>query len=360
MARLNNAVRIRRELMIRVARLFRNGRLCDEVDRIPLEMAPRGSDPTRCCVYKDRAILKYRTMSLLGFGVEDEVDELTSLGRYAAEACTRTIVPRPEPSVLDVACDSCTRGSYYVTDACRGCVARPCTTSCPKRAVLVVGGRAHIDPNACVNCGACAKECAFHAIVYRPVPCEQSCPVDAIDKDEHGRVTIDEERCIACGKCLVACPFSAVMDRSHMVDVLSAMKGTRRVVAAVAPAGIGQFSAPFENLVAACRALGFDAVYEVAAGADQVAAQESAELRERLTAGEPFMTSSCCPAYVATVAKHVPDLQDYVVAYGESHGGDGTTHSSGGSGSSYRLCGALFGQEGGGDGIGRRRCESLV
>lgn len=312
MAKTNNAVRLRRELMIRVAKLHAEGRLCEEIDRIPLEMAPRDSEAIRCCVYKDRAVLKYRAMSLLGYGVEDEADELTTLGRYAAEAVSRRRAPAPEPSVLDIACDSCTRGSHLVTDACRGCVARPCTTSCPKGAVSVINGRAVIDQERCVNCGLCAKECAYHAIIYRPVPCEQACPVDAIEKDDRGRIRIDRETCISCGRCITACPFSAVMDRSQMVDTLSALARPGKVIAAVAPAGIGQFSAPFERLVAACKRLGFDEVWEVAAAAEEVARRETAELSERLEEGSPFMTSSCCPAWVESVRRHLPDLTPFV------------------------------------------------
>lgn len=312
MARTNNAVRIRRELMVRIAKLFKEGRLVEEIDRIPIEMAPRDGEAIRCCVYKDRAVLKYRAMSLLGHGVEDEKDELTTLSQYAAEALTRRRAPSPEPSVLDVACDSCTKGSHLVTDACRGCVARPCTTACPKGAVTVVNGRALIDQERCINCGLCARECAYHAIIYRPVPCEQACPVEAIEKDEKGRIRIDREKCVSCGRCLTACPFSAVMDRSQLADVLAALSREEKVIAAVAPAGIGQFSAPFEQLVSACRKLGFDEVYEVAAAADVVAQLETQELAERLGEGAPFMTSSCCPAYLESVKRHLQGLQPYV------------------------------------------------
>lgn len=312
MAGVNNALRMRRDLMVRLAALYRQGRLLDGIDRVPLEVAPRSGDSLRCCVYKDRAVLKYRLMALLGYGMEDERDELTPLSQYAAEALGRREAPGAEPSVLDIACDSCSGASYLVTDACRGCVARPCTTSCPKGAIQVRDGRARIDPEACVNCGKCQKACPFHAIIYRPVPCEQACPVDAVEKDDTGRIRIDREKCVSCGKCLSACPFAAVMDRSHMIDVLSAIGRGERVVAAVAPAGIGQFSAPFEQLVGACRDLGFAAVHEVAAGAEEVADEESRELLERLEGGAPFMTSSCCPAYTETVERHLPALKPYV------------------------------------------------
>ena len=38
------------------------------------------------------------------------------------------------------------------------------------------------------------KAAPYHAIVYIPVPCEESCPVKAISKDEHGIEHIDENK----------------------------------------------------------------------------------------------------------------------------------------------------------------------
>lgn len=53
----NNAALIRREILVRLARLQLEGRLEEGVRAIPREMAPKGSEPFRCCVYHDRAIL---------------------------------------------------------------------------------------------------------------------------------------------------------------------------------------------------------------------------------------------------------------------------------------------------------------
>jgi len=86
---------MRRDLMVRLAELHRQGRLLDGIDRVPLEVAPRSGDSLRCCVYKDRAVLKYRLMALLGYGMEDERDELTPLSQYAAEALARREAPAP-------------------------------------------------------------------------------------------------------------------------------------------------------------------------------------------------------------------------------------------------------------------------
>ena len=72
MAVANNAMMIRRELLMRLARLLMNGELKLKVDRIPLELRPKGGDFSRCCIYKDRAMIKYKLMALLGFSLLEE------------------------------------------------------------------------------------------------------------------------------------------------------------------------------------------------------------------------------------------------------------------------------------------------
>ena len=81
-----------------------------------------------------------------------------------------------------------------------------------------------IDHETCISCGICHKSCPYHAIVYIPVPCEESCPVKAISKDEHGIEHIDESKCIYCGKCMNACPFGAIFEISQTFDVLQRIR----------------------------------------------------------------------------------------------------------------------------------------
>jgi [FeFe] hydrogenase (group B1/B3) len=316
MSTANNAERTRRELLIRLARLTIEGQLEKEIDRIPLEMLPRDGQSTRCCIYKGRALVKYRCMASLGFAVENEADELTSLSEYARRSLAgESDIGRDQLpiTVIDTACSACISSRYYVTDACRGCFARSCSMSCPAGAITFPNGRAKIDAEKCRNCGLCVKGCHFHAIIRVPIPCEEACPVDAVIKDQHGRVKIDREKCISCGKCLQACPFGAVMEKSEMIPVLSALLDDKRpVVAMVAPAVTGQFRGSLSQTLAAIRKLGFDQVAEVASGARETAIQEADELVERLERGDKFMTSSCCPAYVETARKHIPKLLPYI------------------------------------------------
>lgn len=305
-----NTLRIRRELMVHLARGVMEGTLTATVDHLPIELRPRHPrrDPLRCCVHTERAILRYRIMAILGFAADDEHDELRPLADYAREALQRKQRDPRLLTVIEEACSACTRGKHFVSDACRGCMARPCLLNCPKDAIRLEHGRAVIDEARCVDCGRCRDMCAFKAIVKVAVPCEEACPTDAIALTESGKQGIDADRCTACGQCLQACPFGAIAELSEMTEVLGALAAGEPMVALFAPALAGQFEAPLPQVVSALRRLGFRGVVEVAAGADQVAELEAHELAERLDAGDPFMTSSCCPAFTGLVASRFPAL----------------------------------------------------
>ncbi|MCP3965070.1 MAG: 4Fe-4S dicluster domain-containing protein [Lentisphaerae bacterium] len=308
----NNAERIRRELLIRIIRNFMRGTLKDVIDRIAVDMRPRKERPSRCCVYKDRAVLKYRVMAMLGFGIEDEIDEAKALSKYLKEATERQAPDDNILSVLDVACSACVESQYLVTNACRGCFARPCTFNCPRDAIQVVDGQARIDHSLCIDCGKCTKVCPYHAIIRVPIPCEEACPVNAIKKRSDGTQVINFKSCISCGKCMQACPFGAILERSQIIDVLNAIKKGKKVVAMVAPSIVGQFPGKLAQIAEAVKLVGFELMEEVAHGAQMTTEHETKEFFEHMEQGDHIMTSSCCPAYVETVKKHVPLLQPYV------------------------------------------------
>ena len=309
---MNNAEKTRRQLMIRFIQEFYDGTLEDHIDRIPVELRPRNFEPNRCCVYKDRAMLKYRLMALMGFGMEEETDEARQLRDYLADAEAGKNHPDPVLSVCTVGCHGCVDSHVQVTDSCVGCFARPCVGVCPKQAVSVVKGRSVIDRAKCVNCGKCIDVCPYHAIIRNPLPCEDACPVGAIGKDGEGRVRIDFDRCIYCGKCFRACPFSAIMERSQLVGVLQAMKQGREVVALVAPSITDQFPGTIEQLFKALKIAGFSEIMEVAHGAEMTTAREAVEFFERMARGDNLMTSSCCPAWVEAAKRHIPEIVPFV------------------------------------------------
>ena len=309
----NEAMLIRRDLLTRVCKLIHSGTLRSEIDRVPLIMRPRYSkDVTRCCIYKDRAVIKYRLMAILGYDVRDERDELTPISEYARMAEERTEQTTTILTVVDLACSSCVQANYVVTNMCHGCVGHPCTFACHKNAISI-HHQAHIDPSKCVSCGLCMKACPFNAIIYQAVPCEQSCPVNAISKDEHGIEHINDEKCIYCGRCREACPYGAIMEKTYLTQIYQALRSDKKVIALVAPSILGQFPAAPGKLFKAIKELGFDEVVEVAEGANMTAKHEAFEFEKRVVEeGQKFMTTSCCHAYTELVHKHLQYLEPYV------------------------------------------------
>lgn len=134
----------------------------------------------------------------------------------------------------------------------------------------------------------------------------------AISKDDMGKEHIDPKKCIYCGRCISACPFGAVMEKSHIIDIYKAIKSDKKVIAIVAPAIAGQFKSPLQDIMAAIGRLGFDEVQEVAKGADVTTRNEAEEFIEKMAAGEPFMTTSCCPSYYMLAARHLPEVKPFV------------------------------------------------
>ena len=189
----NEAVLLKREILIRVARAAFAGSLGTTLRRLPYEMTASGRPIYRCCVHHERAILRDRTLAVLGESLEDR-DEAADLNEAGARAWDRT-APEPFPlTVLDEACKGCVRSHFTVTNACQGCVARPCRNVCPQQCVTVAHGRAVIDPETCINCGKCQEACPYHAIIHLPIPCEEACPVGAINKGENGKESIDHDK----------------------------------------------------------------------------------------------------------------------------------------------------------------------
>ena len=315
MAYIQNTMVIRREILARLTRLMKEDQLTENIDRIPLEMAPKEKGAQRrCCVHKERAVIKYKTMPLLGFSPDDEKDELTPLSEYADVALRRDEASNNSTlTVVDEACTGCVKVNYVVSNLCRGCVARSCQMNCPKDAIIInAAGKAQIVEEDCISCGICHKACPYHAIIYVPVPCEETCPVGAIKKNEQGVEEIDEEKCILCGRCINACPFGSIFEISQVVDVLKTIKEGGKLTAMVAPALHGQYGVKPGQVINAIKEVGFTHVAEVAEGADITAREEAAEFRERLEEGCSLMTTSCCPSYVEAVNKHIPAMKKLV------------------------------------------------
>ena len=304
--------RLKREVLVRLIKAFMSDDFAENTRLIPYEMRPKGAEvPFRCCVYKERAILRSRTIAGLGFSIEDD-DEQELLSNIALKALEREEPEENPLTVLQNACKGCPPARVYVTDLCQNCVAKPCMKTCKFGAISIKDGRSYIDPDKCKKCGMCMSACPYGAIVKTIVPCENACPVGAIYKGEDGFAHIDKEKCISCGKCVSACPFGAVHAKSQVIDVLRKIKQGHKVIAMMAPAIVGHLPCSAEQIHSALKKVGFFKVYEVAQGADTTTKIEAQDFAERMERGDGFMTTSCCAAYNELVKKHIPELKPYV------------------------------------------------
>lgn len=259
---------------------------------IPYKIIPGPKAQFRCCIYREREIIRERVRLAEG---------LCPSGKD-----TKNIV-----QVISSACEGCPIARYVVTDNCQKCMGKACQNSCNFGAISMGHDRAYIDPDKCKECGKCSQACPYNAIADLTRPCKKSCPVDAITMDEDGIVVIDESKCIQCGACIHSCPFGAIGSKTFMVDVIRLIKAGKRVVAMVAPATEGQFGPDITmaSWKIALKQLGFADMVEVGLGGDMTAAYEAEEWAQAHKEGKK-MTTSCCPAFVNMIKQHFPMLLD--------------------------------------------------
>ena len=150
--------------------------------------------------------------------------------------------------------------------------------------------------------------CPYHAINKLERPCAASCGMDAIHSDEEGYAEIDYDKCVSCGMCLVNCPFGAIVDKGQIFQTIHAIKGGNEVIAAIAPAFVGQFgpSVTPDKVKGALKELGFSDVVEVAIGADLCTIEEAEDFLDKVPEKQPFMATSCCPAWSVMAKKLFP------------------------------------------------------
>lgn len=297
MEQITDINQIKNAVLYKVAEYAYEGTLEDKMEHIPYEITDPIVPSFRCCVYREREILRQRVRLAMG--------KLPSDLHYEKKDDTQIV------HVMQSACEGCPIDRVTVTNNCQNCLAKKCMKACKFDAIIHTPNGAYIDKTKCKNCGACVKACPYNAIVDIERPCIKSCPVNAVDMDDHDLAIIDEEKCINCGQCVIKCPFGAIGAVSMMTNVINSIRNNPdHTYAMIAPSIEGQFgTATIPALKQAVEALGFKECYEIALGADAVAWSEAEELVENIKEGNK-MTTSCCPAFYNMIVKHYPEIKD--------------------------------------------------
>jgi [FeFe] hydrogenase (group B1/B3) len=299
---------IRKKVFTEVARMAYSGEGYAAAEELPYIIVPGDQPLHRESVFLERAIASERVRLAMGLNLRPiQTRHLMTEGMDAAAIAEQYYEP-PLINIIPYACHACPTNQYRVTENCQNCLAASCQKVCPRGAISFVNGKSKIDQDKCIKCGKCASACPYNAIIHMERPCQAACGMDAIGSDEHGRAVINQTKCVSCGQCLVSCPFGAIADKGQIYQLIQSILKGDQVIAIVAPAYVGQFGkhATPEKFVAAMKELGFYRSVEVAVGADMCTIEEAKDFLEKVPAEQPFMATSCCPAWHSMVHKLFP------------------------------------------------------
>jgi iron only hydrogenase large subunit-like protein len=151
-----------------------------------------------------------------------------------------------------------------------------------------------LDPDKCKGCTNCLKRCPTEAIRVRG-----------------GRAHIIDERCIDCGECIRVCEYHA---KYAQTDPLATINRFKYKIALPAPSLYGQFKklASPSQILEGLLHMGFDDVFEVAAGADIVTRAIRERMRD-MTPDQYPIISSACPAITRLIQVRFPALIPHII-----------------------------------------------
>ncbi len=176
------------------------------------------------------------------------------------------------------------------------------------------------NQNKCIKCGRCIQVCsqvqglAILDYMGRGHTSEV--------KPAYGRY-LNDVACVACGQCSSLCPVAAITEKEDIERVWAAINDpAKHVVVQTAPAvrvslgeefGMEPGSIVTGQLVAALRALGFDAVFDTDFTADLTIVEEGNELLKRMKKGGKLpMLTSCSPGWINFIEQYYPELLPHV------------------------------------------------
>ena len=310
----SSLTKIRRKVFVEVAKLAYEGNDYSRIENLPYKVIPGEVATYRDSIFLEWAIVGERIRLTMGLSLRP-IDEPAPISKGIEESIIADKYYEPPLiNIIKFACNKCPEKKFEVSSGCQACLAHPCIEVCPKNAISFKDGKAYIDQDKCIKCGLCKTNCPYDAILKRERPCAKACGMDAIETDEYGNAHINYDKCVSCGMCLVSCPFGAIADKSQIFQLIQAIKAGDEIIAAVAPAFIGQFGPKVtpEVLKKAMQQLGFKDVVEVAIGADLCTIDEAKDFLEKVPAQQPFMATSCCPSWSMMAKKEFPEFKSYI------------------------------------------------
>jgi iron-only hydrogenase group A len=185
-----------------------------------------------------------------------------------------------------------------------------------KKPLDISGPSLQRDPEKCILCGRCVREC------------EEIQSVSAIDFIQRGSRSfvgtafdqgLNVSSCVNCGQCAVVCPTGAIVERSYVEQVMAALADKDKyVVVQHAPAVSVTLAEEFGykpgadvdgQMVAALRRMGFQRVFDTSFTADLTIMEEGSELVHRIQNGGVLpMLTSCSPGWIKFVETFYPEF----------------------------------------------------
>ena len=176
------------------------------------------------------------------------------------------------------------------------------------------------NQNKCIKCGRCIQVCA--SVQGLSILDYTGRGHTSEVKPAYGKY-LNDVRCAACGQCSTVCPVAAITEKEDIDRVWEAINDpAKHVVVQTAPAvrvsigeefGMEPGSIVTGKLVAALRALGFDAVFDTDFTADLTIMEEGHELLRRMKEGGVLpMLTSCSPGWINFIEQYYPELLPHV------------------------------------------------
>ena len=106
-----NVIKLKHEVLYEVAKATFDGDLDQKRDDITFKIIPGPTPQFRCCIYKEREIIRQRVRLAEG-KAPGPVDDGNVI------------------QVLSSACEDCPISSYTVTENCQNCIGKACINAC--------------------------------------------------------------------------------------------------------------------------------------------------------------------------------------------------------------------------------------